>query len=57
MFGLFPFIVFVTRLEINKILSIRQINSNTHQYATTLKIASCLCYYTLYIALCLTDSH
>ena len=30
-------------LEISKILSTRQINSNTHQYAATFKISSCLC--------------
>ena len=30
MFNLFSFIIFMTRLEINKILSTRQINSDTH---------------------------
>ena len=52
MLYLFSFIIFVTRLEINKILSIRQINSNTHQYAATLQVV----YVSIYIALCLTDS-
>ena len=42
----------MTWLEINKILSTRQINSNTHQYAATIKIV----YVSIYIALCLTDS-
>ena len=35
---LVSFTIFVTRLEINKIVLIRQINSNTHQYAATLFI-------------------
>ena len=35
--------IFVTRLEINKILSTRQINSNTHQYAAIFKITSRSC--------------
>ena len=42
-FNLFSFIIFVKRLEINKIVSSRQINSNTHRYAATFKTASCLC--------------
>ena len=37
----FPVTTFVTRLEIDEILSTRRINSNTHQYAVTFKIASC----------------
>ena len=44
--------IFVTWLEINKILSTRQINSNTHQCAATIKFF----YISIYIALCLTDS-
>ena len=56
MFNLYSFIIFVTRLGINKILSTRQINSNTHQYAATFKIARQIAYIAGYIALCLTDS-
>ena len=41
--GFLSFIIFVTRLEIKKILSTRQLSSNTHQYTATFKIASCLC--------------
>ena len=55
MFNLFSFINFVTQLNINKIMSTRQINSNTHQYAATFQIASFF-YVSIYIALCLTDS-
>ena len=43
MFNLFSFIIFVTRLENNKIVLTRQINSDTHQYAATFKITSYLC--------------
>ena len=50
MLNLFLFIIFVTRLEINKVLSTKQINSNTHQYAATLKIA--IVYVSIYITLC-----
>ena len=46
MFNLFSCINFVTRLEINKIVSTRQINSNTHQYASTLLM---LVYTLLYV--------
>ena len=55
MFDLFSFIIFMTRLGINKILSSRQINSNTHQYTATFKMASRL-YVSIYNVLCLTDS-
>ena len=38
MFDLFSFIIFVTRLEIKKILLTRQINNNIHQYAAIVRI-------------------
>ena len=55
---LFSFIIFVTWLVINKILSTRQINSNTLQKSNMqlLHLKLQVVYASMYIALCLTDS-
>ena len=45
-FHSFSFIIFVTQLEINKILWTRQINSSTHQCAATFNM---LVYTSLYV--------
>ena len=54
MFDLFSFIICVTRLEINKTLSTKQINSNTHQYAVIFKLFM-LVYTLLYVYLIVSD--
>ena len=52
MFNLFPFIIFVTQLEINKILSTRHLNSIDTNMQPHFKLQ--VVYIRIYIALCLT---